>query len=81
MYAMSLGYHRANRRHYCVCIFYIVMLEPLLMSTLYVSFFVVVKLLVAFSISMYIMCVILCLFGALNRKVGALQMSIFIVIN
>ena len=31
------------------------------------------------SISMYIMCVILCLFGALSRRVGALQISIIII--
>ena len=30
------------------------------------------------SISMYIMCVILCLFSALSRRVGALQISIII---
>ena len=28
---------------------------------------------------MYVMCVILCLFSALSRRVGALQMSIIIV--
>ena len=33
------------------------------------------------SISMYIMCVILCLFSALNRRVGALQIYIIIIIN
>ena len=32
------------------------------------------------SISMYIMCVILCLFSALRRRVGALQISIIIII-
>ena len=32
-----------------------------------------------FSILMYIMCV--CLFGALSRRVGALQISIIIIIN
>ena len=36
------------------------------------------KLLMTFSISMYIMCVILCLFSALSRGVGALQISIII---
>ena len=35
--------------------------------------------LITFSISMYIMCV--CLFSALSRSVGALQMSIIIIIN
>ena len=29
---------------------------------------------------MYIVCVILCLFGALSRRVGALQISIIIII-
>ena len=38
------------------------------------------SLITTFSISMYIMCVILCLFSALNRRVGALQMSIIIII-
>ena len=33
---------------------------------------------IAFSISMYIMCV--CLFSALSRRVGALQMPIIIII-
>ena len=32
------------------------------------------------SILMYIMCVILCLFSALSRRVGALQMSIILYI-
>ena len=69
----------------CVCVcararaFYIVMLEPLLISTLCVSFFV--KLLITFSISMYILRVILCLFSALSRKVGALHISIIIIIK
>ena len=35
--------------------------------------------LITFSISMYIMCV--CLFSALSRRVGALQMSIIIIIT
>ena len=30
---------------------------------------------------MYIMCVILCLFSALSRRVGALQISIIIIIR
>ena len=33
------------------------------------------------SISMYIMCVTLCLFGALSRRVGALQISVIIIKN
>ena len=47
------------------------MLEPLLMSSF---------LLITFPISMYIMCVILCLFNALSLRVGALQISIIIII-
>ena len=67
----------------CVCvrarIFFIVMLEPLLMSALCVTlffFFFPHNI----SISMYIMCVILCMFSALSRRVGALQISIIIII-
>ena len=52
------------------------MLEPFLMSTLCDSFFV--KLLIKLSISMYIMCGILCLFSALSRRVGTLRISIII---
>ena len=52
------------------------MLQPLLMSTL-----CVVKWRITFSVSMYIMCVLLCLFSALSRGVGALQISIIIVIE
>ena len=52
------------------------MLEPFLMSTLCDSFFV--NLLIKLSISMYIMCVILCLFSALSRRVGTLHISIII---
>ena len=37
-------------------------------------------LLITFSIPMYIMCVILCLFIALSHRVGALQISIIIKI-
>ena len=36
---------------------------------------------IAVSISMYIMCVILCLFSALSRRAGVLQISIIIIIN
>ena len=39
-----------------------------------------VKLLVTFSISMYIMCVTLCLFSVLSRGVGASHISIIIII-
>ena len=41
-------------------------------------FVVVVMLLIIFSISVYIMCVILCYFSALSRRVGALEISIII---
>ena len=62
----------------CVCIFCIVMLEPL--STLCVSFFLLYIYTVDnISISMYIMCVILCLFSTLSCRVGALQISIIII--
>ena len=60
----------------CVCVYtlHIVMLEPLLMSILCVCF---VKFL---SISMYIMCVILCyLFSALSRWVGDLQFPLLLL--
>ena len=60
----------------CVCNLHIVMLEPLSMSTLCVSFFL--NCWEAFSVPMYTMCVILCLFSALSRRVGALQLSIII---
>ena len=55
----------------CVCIFCIIMLEHLLIYR--------EKKLVTFSISMYIMCV--CLFSALSRRVGALQIAIIIIIK
>ena len=55
----------------CVCIFCIIMLEHLSIYT-FLFFFI------TFSISMYIMCV--CLFSALSRRVGALQISIIIII-
>ena len=71
----------------CVCarIFCVVTLEPL--STLCVSFFYLffftLHIFIADNISilMYIMCVILCLFSALSRRVGTLQISIIIIIN
>ena len=50
------------------------MLEPLSISLLFFPFYWI-----PFSISMYIMCV--CLFSALNRRVGALQISIIIIIK
>ena len=33
------------------------------------------------TMSLYIMCVILCLFSALSRRVGSLQISIIVIIN
>ena len=58
----------------CVCagIFCIIMLEHLSIYT-YLYFWI------TFSISMYIMCV--CLFSALSHRVGALQISIIIIIS
>ena len=51
----------------CVCIFCIIMLEHLSIYPLFSSS----SFLITFSISIYIMCV--CLFSALGRRVGALQ--------
>ena len=55
--------------------------------SLYVSFFFFCFFLIKYifiadniSISMYIMCVILCMFSTLSRRVGALQISIIIFI-
>ena len=56
----------------CVCIFCIIMLEHLSIYT-YLLFWI------TFSISMCIMCV--CLFSALSRSLGALQISIIIIIK
>ena len=61
--------------HVCVCIFCIIMLEHLSIYLLFSSS----SFLVTFSTSMYIMCV--CLFSALGRRVGALQISIIIIIT
>ena len=61
-----------------MCIFHIVMLGPVLMSTSCVSFFLI-KLLIKFSILMYIMCVTLPLVSALSHRVSALQISIIII--
>ena len=55
------------------------MLEPL--SSLCVSFSIDICFIAEnISISMNIMCVILCLFSALSRRVGALQISIITII-
>ena len=68
----------------CVCIFCIVTLEPL--STLCVSFFgfflIYIFIVESIYISVYIMCVIpcSCLFSALSHRVGALQISMIIII-
>ena len=56
----------------CVCIFRLVMLEPLSVSFLFCFGGI------TFSISVYIMCV--CLFSALSRRVGALHIAMIIVI-
>ena len=58
----------------CVCIFCIVRLEPL--SRLSFSIFFIAD---NISVSVYIMGVILCLFGALSCRVGTLQNSIIII--
>ena len=55
----------------CVCVCGIVFKNPC--HIFFLSF------LITFSISMYIMCV--CLFSALSRTVGALQISIIIIIE
>ena len=49
-----------------------------MLEHLWIYTFVLVVFGVTFSISMYIMCV--CLFSALSRKVGALQISISSII-
>ena len=54
------------------------------LSTLCVSlFFFLMYIFIAdnISISMYITCLILCLFSALSRRVGALQISIIVTVN
>ena len=56
----------------CVCTFCIIMLEGLSIYTFFGGE-------ITFSISMYIMCV--CLFSTLSCRVGALQISIIIIIN
>ena len=64
----------------CVCV--CVTLEPL--STLKVKlffFFSYIFIADNISISRYTMCVILCLFSALSCRVGALQISIMIIIK
>ena len=48
--------------------------------TMFLLFYIYIFITGNISISMYIMCAILCLFSALNLKVGALQMSIIIII-
>ena len=60
--------------HVCVCvsIFCIIMLQHFSIHTFFIFF-------ITFSILMYIMCV--CLFSTLSRRVGALQISIIIIIE
>ena len=59
-------------------IFHILMLEPLLISTLSVSFCQITD---KNFISMYVMCVILCLFSVWSSRVGTLQISIIIILR
>ena len=62
----------------CVCSIYtIFILEPLLMYTYVLTY---VKLHITFSILVYIMHVILCLFNTLCCRVGTLQISIIIIL-
>ena len=70
----------------CMCVrVCIVTLEPL--STLCVSFSIYIYFFKSYfiadniSISMYVMCVMLCLFSTLIRRVGTLQISIIVVIT
>ena len=64
----------------CANFFCIVMLEP--WSTCVWFFFFLIYILIADNISilLYIMCVILRLFSALSHRVGALQISVIIII-
>ena len=62
----------------CVCIFHIVVFEHFLCLHYELAF---VKLLITVSISMNSMCVLLCLFSALSRRVGALQISIILLLS
>ena len=59
----------------CVCIVCIIMLEHL---SIYIKKMFFFFFWITFSISMYIKCV--CLFSALSRRVGALQISIITII-
>ena len=64
----------------CVCVFvsilHIVMLEVFVDVYILLAF---VQLWITFSISMYIMCVLLCFFSTLSCQVGTLQISIIII--
>ena len=62
----------------CMCCVCVCVPEPLLMSTLCVSF--LLHFLITFSTLMYIACVILCLLSAFSHKVGALQIYIIIIV-
>ena len=64
----------------CVCIFCIVTLEPLSTCVRFFSFLICILTADDISILLYIMCVMLRLFSALSRRVGALQISIIIII-
>ena len=64
----------------CVCVCVCVCVHAHVCAHVCASFTCVdvYKSLKTFFISMYIMCIILCLFSALSRRVGALQTSIII---
>ena len=62
----------------CVCILHICYrINPCCCAHYVLAF---IKLLLTFSNSMYFVCVIFCLFNALSRGVGALQISIIIFV-
>ena len=68
----------------CVCVRASLRLNPCLhyvLAFFFLFFFSNYFIAANISISMYIMCVILCLFSALIRRVGALQISIIVIIT
>ena len=78
MQTQDISFHRTFQLSNIVagaCIFCIVTFEHL--STLCIYIFIADNI----SISMYILCVILCLFSALSRRVCALQIFIIIIIK
>ena len=56
------------------------MLEPLSTRVRFFSFLIYILIADNIPISLYIMCVILCLFSALSHRVGTLQISVIIII-